>query len=903
MTFHHSTLVRFFRFLSFAFSLVYSFAVIAQLQLDEQNSNVLSNFSPNATSGGEFAWGDYDNDGDPDLIISSVDRNFLELYRNDNGAFALAGGGSVFGTNGGNLDWADYDDDGDLDLLVSRARSFSNDFLLSFHEYEDGVFTSRTDVGLPSKLSHFAAWGDYDDDGDPDIAIIIKNDLNQIRGEIYNNDDGVFTNIGASLPLASEGALDWGDYDDDGDLDLLITGSNVISTAHIYRNDEGTFVDIGAGLSGVCRGSANWGDFDADGDLDIVLTGTIRVDLTPSGATPKVYIYKNNGDHTFTDIEANLLPVMYGSSAWGDYDNDGDLDLVISGFTDWFQQEVDTKLYINNDGEFVDSGFALPAAEYGSAYWLDVDNDTDQDLFFTGGYFPSGQEYTRFLYKNLALANVWNGEAWSAGVSPVGEDVRIEGDYSLGLNSSLVVGSLYVQADATLMVEEGSSLTVNNMLSNDGELIVESGASLLTHSGQSVSDNIVIRRNTRYSDGRYSFVGSPVEKNANTSVAGLGRHIYTYNEAASAEEESLDRWIATNNTDQLIPGRGYTQANQRIIEFGGRPNAGTITYSGSYVNDGWHLVSNPYACAIDIDRFLDGNTNTTGAVYIWDDHGSNEERGSNSNYIVANKAGATDNDGADNSEAWNGHIGSTQGFFVKLDGIAGDIVFEESMRVVGENQDDHFFRKQSGELPLVRINLSSSQRLISQTIIAWKEDVPSNHLVNGYDAPVFDPSADFILYTLKSQRKLTIHTTNDMVQSIPLGYNVGDLDTYSLTIDSDSKGLTYYLIDHALNRSVEISTDQPYTFTSLAGSFPNRFELVLGSRVLSVKSPVNIYTYQKRIFARQASETIGCQLLSLSGQILRKFDITREGSVDLSDVPNGVYLVVHSKGTQKIILK
>lgn len=901
---HAFCIKHFFRFLNLVYFSILSFSSTAQLQLDDQNSQLMSNFAPNATSGGEFAWGDYDNDGDTDLIISSVDRTFLELYNNENGTFTKASIGSVFGTNGGNLDWADYDGDGDMDLLVSRSRSFSNDFLLSFYQYEDGVFTSL-DVGLPRKLSHRAIWGDYDNDGDPDVAVIVKNDLNEIRGEIYNNDEGTFINIGASLPLATEGSLDWGDYDDDDDLDLLITGSNVISTAAIYRNDNGTFADIEAGLSGVCRGTANWGDYDADGDLDIVLTGTVRSDLSPTGAIPSTYIYKNNGDHTFTNIEADLLQVMYGSSAWGDYDNDGDLDLVIAGFTDWFQQEVDSKLYINDEGEFVESDISLPKATYGNAFWVDMDNDTDDDLFFTGGYFPNGEEYTRILYRNFAAANVWNGEAWSAGEPPVGDDIRMEGNYSVNHNSAIVAGSLYIGPDVTLAVEAGGSLSVNNMLSNNGELIVESGGSLLTYENQTVSDNIVIKRNTRYSDGRYSFVGSPVEQNANVTALDLGKHVYTYDESASDVEESLDRWIKTDPFDQLIPGRGYTQAKQLDIEFVGKPNAGTITYKGSYENDGWHFVSNPYTSAIFIDHFLDGNQNTTGAIYLWDDNGSNQNRGSNSNYIVANKAGATDNNGADNSETWNGHIGSMQGFFVQLDGEAGDIVFEEDMRVVGENHDGHFFREARENLPLIRINLSSSERLVSQAIVAWKEEIPGDQLVKGYDAPVFKPTADFLLYTEKNKTKLTIHTTNDLVQRIPLGYNVGDLDTYSLTVDADTKGNSYYLIDHALNREIALHEEKSYTFTSDSGAFPGRFELLMASSLLNTKSTplVHIYTFQKRIFVRNTSELIQLHLLNLTGQELRSFALANKGSMDLSDLPNGVYLVTNGRESKKIILK
>ena len=84
-----------------------------------------------------------------------------------------------------------------------------------------------------------------------------------------------FTDIGAGLTGVGGSAAAWGDYDNDGDLDVLIMGSTGLDegTSRVYENDAGSFVDIGAGLTEVYGGTAAWGDYDNDGDLDILMTG------------------------------------------------------------------------------------------------------------------------------------------------------------------------------------------------------------------------------------------------------------------------------------------------------------------------------------------------------------------------------------------------------------------------------------------------------------------------------------------------------------------------------------------------------------------------------------------------------------------------------------------------------
>jgi len=126
-----------------------------------------------------------------------------------------------------------------------------------------------------------------------------------------------------SFPGDSYGHDRLGDYDNDGNLDLLV-GSRVF-----HNNGNNTFTELpGLSLPPVMYGTAVWGDYNNDGKPDILLTGY-------SGSySPFTKVYKNNGDNTFTEDPAcSLTGVGFSSAAWGDYDNDGDLDIILTGST------------------------------------------------------------------------------------------------------------------------------------------------------------------------------------------------------------------------------------------------------------------------------------------------------------------------------------------------------------------------------------------------------------------------------------------------------------------------------------------------------------------------------------------------------------------------------------------
>ena len=293
----------------------------------------------------------------------------------------------------GTLSWADFNKDGKLDLAVC------GNYSTKIYRNDSGSFT---DIGsiLSGVFMASLDWGDFNNDGYPDLAVCGYTGTDVITKIYRNNGDGTFTDIGAGLLGVYSGAVKWVDYDKDGYLDLAVCGwgpgGNETFTKIYHNNRNGTFTEINAGLPGVCWASMAWGDYNNDGYPDLALTGCI---FSPYHYITK--IFRNNGDGTFTDINAGLTGVEFGASAWGDYNKDGYLDLAVSGMIEGNNKDSITKIYRNNgNGTFTDINAGLMGGFYSSLDWGDFNNDGYPDLAFCGWNYAAGR--VTKIYRNDA---------------------------------------------------------------------------------------------------------------------------------------------------------------------------------------------------------------------------------------------------------------------------------------------------------------------------------------------------------------------------------------------------------------------------------------------------------------------------------------------------------------------
>lgn len=323
-----------------------------------------------------MAWGDFDNDGDLDVIVTGdAGGEVTALYRNNgDGTFAPMPV-NLAGYRSSSVEWGDFDNDGYLDLLIIGLCADGVSRVYKNVEGTNFVEVMRFGLNYNGKVS----WGDFNNDGKLDFAVCGAGIYNQV----YQNLGGSrFARIATGMTQVYYGSVGWADFNRDGNLDLLVTGIGVSSGGgtYVYRNNGAGAFTL-AWWAGPFE-PGRWIDINNDGWPDIVV-GNWPYQVT--------CVYQNNRLGSFTQVAS--LPI--GPLAVADFNNDGWSDLLINNKV---MQNTGTGTWVTVDTSLPDIG---KSTLINNAFPGDFDNDGRLDLIL------SDSSYTTYLYRNItAQSNV-----------------------------------------------------------------------------------------------------------------------------------------------------------------------------------------------------------------------------------------------------------------------------------------------------------------------------------------------------------------------------------------------------------------------------------------------------------------------------------------------------------------
>lgn len=404
------------------------FCIFIALQTSAQFFEYNTETAVTESAGGSRAatFADVDNDGWLDIFItngpSGGENN--ELFLNDGKGGFLQNTSSIITLDNSPSDgatWGDIDNDGDLDLYVATWYGAPNRL---YFQNNDGSFTESKVIDSRG-FSETASWADFNKNGYLDLYITNSSNGQGSNNEFYMNQaDGLFhkeKNFEITKLAENSRSVNWIDYDNDDDLDLFV--SNEDEPNELYRNDDGNLtpiIDINVTSTKKTSMGSSWADYDNDGDLDLYV----------ANFRDQNELYKNNGDGTFEQITTgdivNDLNYSFGT-AWGDIDNDGDLDLyVANGFSN---SERGNDLYINNgDGSFSKNENSITVENDGwsfGAAFGDYDNDGFLDLLVAN---TLNEKEANHLFHNKGNENNWlilDLEGTASNKSAIGAKVKI----------------------------------------------------------------------------------------------------------------------------------------------------------------------------------------------------------------------------------------------------------------------------------------------------------------------------------------------------------------------------------------------------------------------------------------------------------------------------------------------
>ncbi len=433
-------------------------------QKNEAASNILTNVSE-----GCAVWIDYDLDGDYDILVTGESQNgpVTKIYNQDNGVFTdiLT---QLPALRCSDASWSDLDNDNDPDLFISGVTFPKKGVTPASYIFKNnnGVF-EQISTEITAVYSGSSGWGDLDNDGDYDLVLVGNTGEEGITKIFRNDGNDEFTEVSSDFVGIYNGEVDLGDYDNDMDIDILVCGffknaqGDSLRTLKVYRNDgDYSFTSILGPLVGMGQCNVSWWDYDSDGDLDIIANGST------DAPTYLVYIYQNLGNDVFSNIGIEIFGTVNGSVSYGDYDCDGDQDFLLTGFSSYNSQPV-TVLYRNVATNLFNKDYSvvLPDVENSSSVWCDYDNNGNLDVLITGSETLAGEIATVVYDNKNSLINIPPSVPENLNAEVIDGNVILGWDTSTDVETPAAGLTYSLRVGTTL----GGSQIVSSMTSETGK--------------------------------------------------------------------------------------------------------------------------------------------------------------------------------------------------------------------------------------------------------------------------------------------------------------------------------------------------------------------------------------------------------------------------------------------------
>jgi hypothetical protein len=321
----------------------------------------------------------------------------------------------------------------------------------------------------------------------------------------------------------------------------------------------------------------------------------------------------------------------------------------------------------------------------------------------------------KIFTQSITSETKWDGSVWTADDSPVGTPdqyflTNLRADYITSTNGTFNANELEIRSDRDFTISAGDNITVQNSITNAGDIIVEDNASLVQvlKDGPNTGTGYTVNRiSTSQGEKRnYTFWSSPLTSSTLADVATSDKY---YSFIASSQS-----WSIANSATSMTPGFGYIVTGDNSITY---PNTYTASFTGSTFNNGdvtvalgftadadpdtdWNLLGNPYPSAINADTFIADNLTIGGTLYFWT-HNTLDSAGDNvqDDYVLWNGSGGTGT--CVGCTPPDGNIASGQGFYAQALSASSSAIFTNSMRVTGSNS---LFYKKRKRQNLVKPN-------------------------------------------------------------------------------------------------------------------------------------------------------------------------------------------------------